>query len=393
MMRKATGLFPEFDQELEQGCASAPGVLPSQAISALISQGAITSRIPINESQVQPSSIDLRLGPVAYRVRASFLPGKTSTVNAKIEAFKMHELDLSKPAVLEKGCVYIIPVLEELCLPRQLSGKANPKSSTGRLDIFTRLIRDYGGEFENVPQGYRGKLYVEVVPRTFSVLVRQGTKLNQLRLIRGRAPSSDAKLDKLDAQVPLVYLPNDAPGQAKIDNGLCVSIGLAGVDGQPLVGYRAKHHAPLLDLSQRNYYEPLDFWDPIMKPSSGALMLDPDDFYILVSKERIRVPPHFSAAMVPYDPSVGEFRVHYAGFFDPGFGYGSDNVAGTRAILEVRSHGVPLLLEDGQIVGRLIYEQLTEAPDKVYGSKIGSSYECQGLALSKQFKRAPRAPS
>ncbi|HEY5648048.1 MAG TPA: 2'-deoxycytidine 5'-triphosphate deaminase, partial [Nitrospiria bacterium] len=332
----------------------------------------------------------LRLGPVAYRVRASFLPGKDATVMEGISGLVMHEIDLSSPAVMEKGCVYIVPLMEELNLPDEIFGKANPKSTTGRLDVFTRLITDYGEEFERVPAGYKGKLYAEVVPRTFSILVREGTKLNQLRLIDGLPPagsvSNDEKLGELDQKETLVYSPDDRPKAAKIAEGLWISVDLEGIDGDDLIGFRAKHHAPLIDLSKVNYYNPLEFWEPIRSPKSKSLILNPDDFYILISKEKVRIPADYAAEMVAYDPSVGEFRIHYAGFFDPGFGYGNNNIKGTRAVLEVRSHEVPFLLGDGQVVGRLIYETLRDTPKKIYGTTIGSSYQGQGLSLSKQFK-------
>jgi len=366
------------------------GVLPSHHIIDFISTGKISYKKPIPDDQIQPASLDLRLGPVAYRIRASFLPGKDATVMEGISGLMMHEIDLSHPAVMEKGCVYIVPLMEELNLPDEIFGKANPKSTTGRLDVFTRLITDYGEEFERVPLGYKGRLYAEVVPRTFSILVREGTKLNQLRFIDGGSAAdsipNDKKLGDLDKKETLVYSPDDIPKAAKIAGGLWVSVDLEGVNGDDLIGFRAKQHAPLIDLSKVNYYNPLEFWEPIRSPKSKTLILDPDDFYILISKEKVRIPTHYAAEMVAYDPSVGEFRIHYAGFFDPGFGYGNNDIKGTRAVLEVRSHEVPFLLGDGQVVGRLIYETLRDTPKKIYGTTIGSSYQDQGLSLSKQFK-------
>lgn len=386
MSSDMASLFPELKRDLV--AFHSKGVLPAEKIKALISSGYVNAPQRLLDDQVQPASIDLRLGARAYRVRASFLPGRHSTVMRKIETLKMHEIDLSSSAVLEKGCVYIIPLMESLRLPPEISARANPKSTTGRLDIFTRLISDYGTEFERVQAGYKGDLYVEVVPRTFSVLVREGTKLNQLRFIRGLdTPHSDQKLDKLDRAETLVYMPNDEAVDATISEGLRISIDLQGVSGEKVIGYRALQHAPLIDLGQINYYDPNDFWETIYAPKSGGLLLNPDDFYILLSKEKVRIPPDHAAEMVAYDPSVGEFRIHYAGFFDPGFGYGDNDIKGTHAVLEVRSHEVPFLLEDGQFVGRLIYEKLLGRPEKTYGVGIGSSYQNQGLSLSKQFKR------
>ena len=379
-------LLPELEKELKE--ITATGLFPSQKIGDMVKAGCISAKKPISDDQIQPASIDLRLGAVAYRVRASFLPGEKATVQSKVDDLVMHEIDLTKPSVLEKGCVYIVPLMEELHLPKSVSGKANPKSTTGRLDVFTRLIVDHGTEFERVPLGYKSGLYVEIVPRTFSILVREGMKLNQLRFVCGNGgDESDAKLNKLDKKEKLVYSENDMPQQAKISQGLRITIDLQGRDEAEIIGYRAKSHTPLINLEKIDYYDPMEFWEPICRPKSGAIILNPNDFYILMSKEKVRVPPDFAAEMVAYDPAVGEFRIHYAGFFDPGFGYGNDDIKGTRAVLEVRSHEVPFILEDGQIVRRLIYVRLLFAPQKVYGKNIGSSYQCQGLSLSKQFKR------
>ena len=370
--------------------ASENGVLPSQALESLIAAGNIRARTPILPEQIQPSSIDLRLGAEAYRVRASFLANGDATITSRLEQYRLHTLDLTRPAVLEKGCVYIVPLIEELSLPAEISGKANPKSSTGRLDIFTRLITDEGRQFEIVPAGYRGRLYAEVVPRTFSVVVRQGERLSQLRLFRGEREPSDALLHRLESEESLVYLPDESRGQARIANGLRLSVDLNGDnDGASgAIGYRAKKHAPLIDLAKIRHYDPADFWDPIRRNDSRSLILDPEDFYILASRERVRIPAEYAAEMVPFDPTIGEFRIHYAGFFDPGFGYGAGDIPGTRAVLEVRSHEVPFILEDGQTVASLVFERLLARPRFLYGEGIGSSYQRQGLSLSKHFRTA-----
>lgn len=331
---------------------------------------------------MQPASLDLRLGPVGYRVQASFLPGE-ATVQERLADLQMHDpLDLERPCLLERGCVYIIPLQEEVALPPDLAAKANPKSTTGRLDIFTRLITDRATEFDRVPAGYQGKLYVEVVPRTFSIVVRAGTRLNQLRVYRGRPGLSDAELRRLHQEVPLVFR-GGKPAEALIGEGLWLTIDLQG-NGTGPVGYRARPHG-LVDLARLRHYDPADFWDPIYRSRRGSIILNPDDFYILASRERIRVPPDLAAEMVAYEPPIGEFRVHYAGFFDPGFGYG-EGIKGTPGVLEVRSHEVPFLLEDGQIVARLLYERLLARAERLYGTGIGSSYQHQELTLSKQFK-------
>ena len=386
MKRDIGALFPELEKDLKPYTAEATtGILPFQEICRLIDGGRIHAAAAVERAQVQPASLDLRLGARAWRVRASFLPGSAS-VASKIERLKMHEIDLAHPTVLEKGCVYIVELMEELKLPAGISGKANPKSTTGRLDIFPRLITDNGNEFEGVREGYRGRLYLEVVPRTFSILLQQGARLNQIRFVRGNPPPSDTKLGQLDQNEPLVYLEADGPQAAGIKDGLWISVDLEGSAASGIVGYRAKNHAPLVDLSRIAHYDTLEFWEPITRTPSRGLVLNPDDFYILASRELIRVPPNYAASMVPYDPSVGEFRIHYAGFFDPGFGYGENDIAGTRAVLEVRSHDVPFLIEHGQDVGRLIYDRLLGVPEKIYGVNIGSSYQRQGLALAKQFK-------
>lgn len=385
MKNDAGKLFNEADAKPSADSVTT-GILPDRDIAKLIDGGRISAEGGVDVSQIQPASLDLRLGTTAWRVRASFLPGKASTVQAKIDRLKMHQIDLSKPVVLEKGCVYIAELMEELKLPADIAGYANPKSSTGRLDIFTRLITDCGAEFEGVAAGYKGKLYVEIMPHTFSVLAQQGTRLNQIRFVRGNPPPSDTKLTELDQTLKLVYSDSDGPLPAIIKDGLWISVDLEGEGSNGIIGYRAKHHAPLIDLSKINHYDPLEFWEPIARNADRSLVLNPDDFYILVSRERVRIPNSHAASMVPYDPSVGEFRIHYAGFFDPGFGYGANNLKGARAVLEVRSHDVPFMIEHGQDVGRLIYERLLGEPEKIYGVNIGSNYQSQGLKLSKQFK-------
>ncbi|MCU1329587.1 MAG: 2-deoxycytidine 5-triphosphate deaminase [Bryobacterales bacterium] len=366
------------------------GVLPLQALEKMVATGAIRARNPILPEQIQPSSIDLRLGHEAYRVRASFLAAGSATVTSKLEQYRLHTIDLTRPAVLEKGCVYIVPLQEELALPDHVSGKANPKSSTGRLDIFTRLITDEGRQFEIVPRGYKGRLYAEVVPRTFSIVVREGERLSQLRLFEGDYQSSDQLLRKLETEETLVFHADESKAEAAIQNGLRLSVDLEGIDGSPIIGYRARRHSPLVDLAKIQHYNPSEFWEPIYRAESRALILDTEDFYILASREKVRIPPMYAAEMVPYDPTIGEFRIHYAGFFDPGFGYGSrGEINGTRAVLEVRSHEVPFIMEHGQVVASLVFEELLERPRVLYGEGMGSSYQRQGLKLSKHFKTPP----
>ncbi|HEX6501773.1 MAG TPA: 2'-deoxycytidine 5'-triphosphate deaminase [Terriglobales bacterium] len=363
------------------------GLLPSQSIRRLIDQGRISASPAITEEQIQPASLDLRLGEIAHRVQASFLPGQLSTVEDRIRDLRMMRVDLTRAAILEKGCVYIVPLLESVNLPADISARANPKSTTGRLDIFTRLITDYGAEFEGVPAGYKGKLYAEIVPRTFTVAVRAGMRLNQLRFVRGKPTSPDSVISALDEEQNLVYLDENSPIKAQVDRGLMISVNLEAAEPAEVIAYRAKRNSPAIELDKINHYCAEDFWDIKYQPKNKALILDPGDFYILASKERVRVPPEYAAEMIPIDPSVGEFRIHYAGFFDPGFGYGLSDIKGTRAVLEVRAHEVPFMIEHRQVVGRLKYMRLLSRPDKIYGTDIGSSYQRQELTLSKQFRK------
>jgi dCTP deaminase len=320
-------------------------------------------------------------------VRASFLPCPNNTVESRIKELRMARIDLTGAPVIEKDCVYIVPLVEELNLPENISGKANPKSTTGRLDIFVRLITDYGTEFDRVPPGYKGKLYAEVVSRTFTVAIRSGMRLNQLRFVQGTADSQDREIKRLDRQESLVYLDEDKPTRAVTDRGLRITVNLEAAEPGEVIAYRARANAPVIDLSKIDHYTPDEFWEVRTQTANRSLILHTGDFYILASRERVRVPPDYAAEMVPFDPSDGEFRIHYAGFFDPGFGYGSNDIKGTRAVLEVRAHEVPFLMEHGQLVGRLNYMPLLSRPDKIYGTGIGSSYQKQALTLSKQFRR------
>jgi dCTP deaminase len=386
MKATSDSLFPEL--EIAERPPRTTGILPSQAIRQLLQSERVRSSAEISEEQVQPASIDLRLGSVAYRVRASFLPGPRSTVQERIAGLQIARVDLSDGAVFERGCVYIVPLMETLALPYDVEARANPKSTTGRLDIFMRLITDYGNEFERVARGYRGPLYAEIVSRTFTVHVREGLRLNQIRFIRGSPPSHDGTLVELDERETLLYEDEDSPAKARIDRGLRVGVKLAAESDTEIVAYKARKNAPSIDLAQKNHYNPQEFWEDVYSNSSRSLVLDPGDFYLLASDKKVRIPPDHAAEMVPYDPSIGEFRVHYAGFFDPGFGYGLSDILGTLAVLEVRAHEVPIMIEHGQEVARLIYSPMIARPDKIYGKDIGSSYQQQGLSLSKQFKRS-----
>ena len=364
------------------------GIFPSQDLAEMVSAGAISASQPIGDDMVQPASVDLRLGEYALRVQASFLPGRGRTVEERVRAFEMHRIDLTRGAVLEKGCVYIVPLLESVHLPHDVSAFANPKSSTGRLDVFTRVIADGATRFDLVRRGYSGPLYAEVSPKTFSIAVRTGTRLSQLRLRRGVSEVDPHDLLALHDDHGLIDTPVDR-GEVVEHRSLSLRLDLSGEGADGIVGWRARHHAGVVDVDRPNHYDPADFWEPVMA-RNGGIILNPDDFYILATREAVTVPPDYAAEMVAYDTLVGEFRVHYAGFFDPGFGWEPDRKdAGSRGVLEVRSHDVPFLLEHEQIIGRLRYERLTARPAKIYGAGIGSHYQGQGLKLAKQF-RAPR---
>ncbi len=354
------------------------GVLPAQHLRNLVRDGAILADPAIDAAQIQPASLDLRLGPRAWRVRASFLAGKGRRVADRLAELEMHQMDLSDGAVLEKGCVYVVPLLERLALPAGIQAVANAKSSTGRLDLLTRVITDEGTEFDRVSEGYTGPLYAEICPRSFSVLVRPGMRLNQIRFRAGQAVLSDAELTALHDAERLVP---DAP---VISEGLGFSVDLR-PDSGTLVGYRAKPHTGVIDLDRIGAYAPADFWEELHS-ADGQLILDPGAFYILVSREAVHIPPDYAAEMAPYLAMVGEFRVHYAGFFDPGFGHAAAGGTGARGVLEVRCHEAPFVLEHGQIVGRLVYERMAERPERLYGAEIASNYQGQGLKLAKHFR-------
>jgi dCTP deaminase len=369
-----------FDKTEKTICGGAfmTGVLPSQALETMITAGEITASPAIIPEQIQPASLDLRLGTRAWRVRASFLAGNGRSVMDRLEEFEMHQIDLTDGAVLEKGCVYVVPLMEGLNLPAGVQAVANAKSSTGRLDLLTRTITDGGEEFDRIQPGYHGPLYAEICPRSFSVLVRPGMRLNQIRFRAGQAVLSDEALAALHGETPLV------DGEAVIDEGLGFSVDLRPSDGT-LVGYRAKPHTGVIDLDRIGEYDPAEYWEEV-RSDNGQIILDPGAFYILVSREAVHIPPAYAAEMAPYLAMVGEFRVHYAGFFDPGFGNADAGGAGSRGVLEVRCHEAPFVLEHGQVVGRLVYEQMAEVPEQLYGAGIASNYQGQGLKLSKHFR-------
>ena len=373
------------------------GILPVQRLRQAVAQGIIHSeRNPIPSTNLQPASLDLRLGAKAYRLRCSFLPD-TRRVEEKLEDLLMGEIPLKDGAVLERNRPYLIPLMEELRLPPDLRAKANPRSSTGRLDVFTRVITDHSHQFDEIKAGYQGKLYLEVVPRSFTIKVREGLSLNQLRLIRDDPRCSDQEvLEFHHRHTPVLYSkgrPVPVRGLLVAD-GLFLSIDLAGGGGRRRspVGYRAKKNSQFIDLSKVAEYHALDFWEPVHAERGNRLVLEPEEFYLLLSAESVSIPPQFAAEMVAYEPTSGELRTHYAGFFDPGFGYDPQGrLAGTRAVMEVRAHDVPFMIEHGQKVCKLGFEKMVEPPDILYGPAIGSAYQQQALTLSKHFLSPDKA--
>lgn len=364
------------------------GTLSIQRLKQIIGEGVIKSPAPILDKQLQPASMDLRLGNKAYRVRSSFLP-QCRRVDELLKGLVMYEVDLDENGVLEKKNVYIIPLIEEIHLPPELNGKANPKSSTGRLDIFTRVITDGGYRFDEIAHGYSGRLYLEVFPRSFTVRVKTGQSLNQLRIFSERQLVEDR--DLIDLYNTRVLLYDDAglpvpPDSAIIRDGLFMRVDLRGRTSNGIIGFKAKRNSSIIDLSKVGGYLASDYWEPIHAPKEGFLILEPEEFYIFASKEKVRVPLEYAAEMIEFDAGSGELRTHYAGFFDSGFGYGRGEVKGTRSVLEVRPHDVPFRIEDGQVFFKIRYEKMTELPEITYGKDIGSHYYAQDLALSKHFK-------
>ncbi len=379
--------------------ATSQGILPYQQITRLITSGAIRSLVPIEDRQIQPASLDLRLGRKAYRLISSFLPELSAITNRLnvLDFYQsdlvMYEMDVTDGAILEKGHVYLVPLLESLQLPKTLRARANPKSTTGRLDVFTRVVTDLNAGFDEIRAGYDGPLYLEVVPRSFAIRVKTGYSLNQIRFVRGEATVSDAALQTLHTQTPLLYhnvstKKSLTSRDLRTERGLFLRIDLKGDDrsASPIIGYRAKKNSHVIDLSKVGYYAALDFWEPLYRHRQDSLLLEPEEFYILASKERIRVPPGYAAEMVAYEAACGELRTHYAGFFDPGFGFGNRELHGTQVVLEVRPHDVPFLIHDGQTFFKVVYDRMLDVPTQLYGTALGSSYQRQGLTLSKHFK-------
>ena len=384
METSAAGSSPE---QVEIG--SADGVFPSQDLEAAIEPEWISSGdYRIQPEAIQPASVDLRLGDYAWALRCSFLPDVDSTVEEKIEGLAFQKIDLRDGAVLERDRPYLVPLIEELALPDDVRAKANPKSSTGRLDVFTRVLTDRHHRFDEIRAGYRGKLYLEVVPRSFAIQVQTGLSLNQLRLSRGDVRLDDEEIRRLQAEFPLLYLDSHALRESELAlaEGLFLSVDLSGPSDR-IVGYRAKKNSLPIDLSRIRAYRWTDYWDPVLPERGGRIVLEPEIFYLLLSAEGVCIPPQIAAEMMAYDPTAGELRTHYAGFFDPGFGYDpSGDRHGSRAALEVRARDVSFMVEHRQPVCKLALERTSAPAERLYGADLGSNYQGQVTMLSKHFE-------
>ena len=358
------------------------GTLSDCQIRGLVEEGSVLSDAPWGARQVQPSSLDLRLGPTAYRLRSSFLPLSTP-VSDILQDLSLYSVDLRTSAHLERGAVYLVPLMESLNLPPGLSAKANPKSSTGRLDVFTRVITETGDRFDDISSGYSGRLYLEVFSRSFSLRVSQGLALCQVRFFEKRHFLSEETLLDRHRQSPLFFSEGGTcggnPYDRITDGSLYLGVKLTGM---PIIGFRARHDAGILSLVPGDQQKATEFWEAIPSPARGELVLEPEKFYLFASSAKIRVPIDLAAEMLPFDAAAGEIRTHYAGFFDPGFGMSGE---GARGVLEVRPHDVPFRIVDGQPVFKLRYEKMERDPDLPYGAAIGSNYTHQGLNLSRYF--------
>ncbi len=366
------------------------GVLPNHHLLRAIDEGVIDAgRFKIPQENVQPASLDLRLGEVAYRMRCSFLPG-SHPVEDRLRELTIDQLDLrGDGVVLETNRPYLIPLKERLRLPPGMRAKANPKSSTGRIDVFTRVITDRSYRFDEIADGYQGNLYLEVVPLSFAVRVREDLTLNQLRLSVGRSELTDAEILEFHRGQPLLYVDGRPlpPEDVTLDNGLFLSLDLRG-DTSGHVGYRARENSPLLDLTRSEPLDPEPFWEPVRREGADRVVLTEKKFYLLMSEEAVVIPPALASEMIAYDPTSGELRTHYAGFFDPGFGYDTeDRFHGSKAALEVRAHDVPFMIEHGQRVCKLTFERMIEQPTILYGREPASNYQRQSEALGKHFQR------
>jgi dCTP deaminase len=372
------------------------GVLPAQQLREAVARGWMVAgpwRVP--DESVQPASVDLRLGEHAWALRCSFLPDSDSTVEQKIEDLAFERVDLRDGATLERDRPYLVPLIEELRLPEQIRAKANPKSSTGRLDVFTRVLTDCNHRFDEIAGGYHGKLYLEVVPRTFAIRVKTGLALNQVRLMSADARLSDEELRALHSESPLLYLDSQPlpASELSLGDGLFVSLDVSGA-ADAIVGYRAKKNSLPIDLTKVGALRWRDYWEPVHPERGGRIVLEPEIFYLLLSAEGVCIPPSYAAEMLAYDPTAGELRTHYAGFFDPGFGYSSDPAKrGSRAALEVRARDVSFMVEHRQPVCKLAFERMAAVPDVLYGEGIGSNYQGQLTMLSKHFAEQRGAAS
>ncbi len=350
------------------------GALVYQDYLKLIKKNYIINET-IDQNQIQPASLDLSLSEECYEIKHSFLSHKT-TVRRKLKDLIIKKINLNKEFIFKKDKTYIVKLNESLNLKNNIFGHCNPKSSTGRLDIFCRTIVDFAEEYEKIPNNYQGEIFLEITSRSFDVAFKKGNCLNQLRLIMGNQYYlSDEQLKKIKTKLKIT---NFKKNTLKINNGVKISVDLS---NSKTIAYVAKNNTPVLKFSKIKSHKINDFWKAI-KNIDNSLLIEKNKFYILKSKEKVIIPDNLAGEMIPYDTGIGDFRAHYAGFFDPGFGMPN----GTYAVLEVKTNEIPFLLEDGQTIARIKYEKLNKNSNIVYGKDIKSNYQNQGLKLSKHFK-------
>lgn len=355
------------------------GILTHAQIDGLLRDGHVAAAVPVVEEQRQPASLDLRLGTEALAIRAGFLP--RGSVEEHVQSLVVDRVSLREGAVLRRNQVYLVKLLEDLALPRHVSARANPRSSTGRIDVFTRTVVDGHDRFDDIPSGYEGPLWLEVVPRSFDVRVTTGQRLNQIRFFVGDPLLTADELEERLERDQLV-----AEGTPSDRSGASLLLGLSLIPDEPgaPIGWRARDDAPVLDLAAVGGHPASEFFAPVHTSRDGTLILKPEGFYILASSERVRVPADLAAEMLPYDVGMGELRTNYAGFFDSGFGWGEMSPNGSRAVLEVRPHDVPFRVEHRQPIFRLQYSRTVEPCRSLYG-QTGSAYQNQGLRLARYF--------
>ena len=349
----------------------------------------ITADTALCDDQIQMASIDLSLKGPVYGMRASGLPRRGETVRSRIDASAKtgYTFNLTgEDKLLSRRQTYIIPLNEGLKLPPGFAARFSPKSSTGRVDVLARILADGIPHFDSVPaEGYRGPLYLEVTPLSCDILLRSGQSLMQMRLRQGDSLVSANDLVTLQAEKGIVWGKDGkpiAPEKLSLaEHGLYMHVDL----DRDIVGFMARD--PILaelSFAKSDFYDPYDFWEPITRPKGGSIVLNPGRFYLLATKERVKVPSNICGDIAAYDASTGEFRTHYAGFFDPGFGGSKPEERGTVGVMEVRGREIPFELQDNQPVCRMDFQWLDEVPNRLYGA--GNNYTGEQPSLGKFFR-------